>query len=414
MEPRPSPVTFRRVLANRQFFVLWLAQLVSNFGDWLALLALFSLVTFRWQGTPYEVSGIFLAFALPWAFLGPLAGVFVDRWHLKRTMIGSDLIRAGLVVLLAFAGELYQIYAITLALSAVSCFFVPAQTAAIPLLVKREELLVANAINAQAVQLNKIVGPAVAGLLVAWMGESLCFYLDAVSFGISAALLSTIVVARTAEGAGGGVRAVLRDLRAGLTFLWRHPAIRFVVLAMTAAIFAVGAFDALAAVYVRDALGAEAKVFGSIVSLVGAGTIVGSLLIGRFGQQWPRVLLVVLGIFGLGVGVFLLAFSSSLGPALLASFLLGLAAGGVLVPAQTLLQEETPHNILGRLSSSSTAMITVSQLVAVALAGKFAEWMGIRNLYYGVALALLLIALSGYAYARTRGLLKAGPPLVEA
>ncbi|MGH9906498.1 MAG: MFS transporter, partial [Pyrinomonadaceae bacterium] len=96
-----------------------------------------------------------ISFTLPVAILGPIAGVFVDRWNLKRTMIASDLIRAMLAALLAVSTELYQLYLITFALSCVSCFFLPAQMVAIPLLVRKEELLVANSINAQTVSINQ-------------------------------------------------------------------------------------------------------------------------------------------------------------------------------------------------------------------------------------------------------------------
>ncbi|HEX9764701.1 MAG TPA: MFS transporter [Candidatus Acidoferrales bacterium] len=398
-------VSFAQVLRNRQFFVLWVAQLISNFGDWLALLALFSLVAFRWKGTPYEVSGIFIAFALPWALLGPVAGVFVDRWDLKRTMIASDVVRGLLVLLLAFATDVYQVYAVVFALGTVSAFFVPAQNAVIPLLVRREELLVANSINAQTLQLNKIVGPAAAGFLVAAAGEVACFYLDSVSFVLSAALLSLITARRPPSETGRGVAAVLAELRQGLSFLSQHPAVRFVVLAMVAALVAIGAFDALAAIYVRDVLAAESRVFGFIISLIGVGSILGSLVIGRFGQRWSRVLLVVLGIGALGAGVALLALTNTTAVALLISFFLGFGAVGVLVPAQTLIQEETPQALLGRVSSTSWAMLTVAQLVGVGLAGKVAEWVGIRSLYSAIGVALVLIAALSYGYARMRHLL---------
>lgn len=403
-------VSFSQVLRNRQFFVLWLAQLVSNFGDWLALLALFSLVAFRWKGTPYEVSGIFIAFALPWALLGPVAGVFVDRWDLKRTMIASDIVRGALVLLLTFAADVYQVYAVVFALGAVSAFFIPAQNSIIPLLVRREELLVANSINAQTLQLNKIVGPAAAGFVVAAAGERMCFYLDSASFLFSAVLLLLITARRTPTAGGRGPAAVLADLREGLGFLWQHPAVRFVVLAMLAALVAIGAFDALAAVYVRDVLAAESRVFGFIISLIGVGSILGSLAIGRYGQRWSRVLLVVLGIGGIGAGVALLAVTSTTAVALLVSFFLGLGASGAIVPAQTLIQEETPQALLGRVSSTSWAVLTVAQLVGVGAAGKVAEWIGIRSLYSAVGVALVLIAVLSYGYARVRHLLRPPAP----
>ena len=175
MEIRYAPITFRQVLKNKQFFILWLAQLISNFGDWLALLALFSFIAFRLNGTPSQVSWMLISFTLPVAVLGPIAGVFVDRWNLKRTMILSDVVRAIIACGLAFSTEPYQIYFLVFALSSVSCFFLPAQTVAIPLLVSREELLVANSINAQTIQLIRVISPAVAGALVAWAGGKTLF-----------------------------------------------------------------------------------------------------------------------------------------------------------------------------------------------------------------------------------------------
>lgn len=403
-----GPVTFARVLRNRQFLALWLAQLVSSFGDWLALLAVFSLVTFRWQATPHEIAGIFLAFASPFAFFGPLAGVFVDRFDLKRTMIASDIVRALLAAVLVFAGDVGQVYALLLGLSCVSVFFLPAQGAMIPLLVRKEELLVANALNAQTIHLTKIVGPAVAGLLVARAGEGTCFALDALSFVASAALLARLRASRPPVEGRSGVGAVLRDMHEGLRFLLTHAALRFVLFASVAAIFAIGMFDALIAVYVRDVLGSGSQVFGALVAIVGAGTILGAAVIGGYCQAWSRVVLVALGILGLGLGVALLALASRAPAALAASLFLGLSVSAVFIPSQTLAQEETPRELLGRVSSTSIALVTVSQLVGVALAGRIAELTGIRTLYYAVALILTLTGLVGLA--RGRRLRAAGGP----
>lgn len=85
---------------------LSIAQLISTFGDFLAIFGIFSIVSFRLHGSPAQVAGIMVAYMLPQGFVGPAAGVFVDRWNVKRTMIGSDLIRAGLVIFLVFATSL--------------------------------------------------------------------------------------------------------------------------------------------------------------------------------------------------------------------------------------------------------------------------------------------------------------------
>ncbi len=408
-----SRVTFGQVLGNRQFLLLWLAQLVSTFGDWLAIVALFSLLAFRWHGSADQVAGIIVAFLVPMVVLGPLAGVFVDRWHVKRTMIASDLIRAVLAALLAFAATPWTVYVLLAALSGVSSFFLPAQNAAIPRLVRREELLVANSLNAQTIQFNKIVGPAIAGFLVAWAGEKLCFYLDAVSFVASAALLSLVALPHTAAIAQKGVRAVLEELRAGLRYLQEHPALRFVTVAMAAAMFVTGTFNAVVAVYVRDILRSGSSVFGQLIAVIGLGAILGAVLMARFAQRQQKVFLVSLGILGMGAGMFLLTLATTALFAVAFSLSLGIAVSFVLVPSQTLVQEETPRQMLGRVSSTSLSVMMVTQLVGVALAGKLAAWMGIRPLYYVLSILLCMIAIAGYAYARASRLTDAKVPAAE-
>jgi len=231
-----SPVTFRQLVKNRQFIALWVSQLVSSFGDWLAILALFSLVAFKMKSSPYEVAGIMISFIIPMAFLGPVAGVFVDRWDLKKTMIASDILRAVIAALLVLPSELYQIYILVFALSAISCFFLPAQSVAIPLIVRKEELLLANSINAQTIQFNRIISPAVAGLLVAWAGEKLCFYVDSFSFLFSAAVLTRLALRRERAEADKDSRSIIKELSKGLKFIASHRAILFVMISLVAAI----------------------------------------------------------------------------------------------------------------------------------------------------------------------------------
>jgi MFS family permease len=399
-----QPVTFSQVLGNRQFLLLWLAQLVSSFGDWLALLALFSLVTFHWQGGADDMAWVFASFIGPLAVLGPVAGVFVDRWDLKRTMITSDAARAALAIALIAAGNLWQLCLLMALLSCFSAFFLPAQGALIPELVKKEELLVANALNAQTIHLTKIIGPASAGFLVSKFGPQICFLLDSVTFLISASLLFSIHARRPGRTARRGVAAALADLRAGVAFIWTHAALRFVLFAGAAAIFALGVFNALVAIFVRDILHSDAQLFGGLVSVIGMGTILGAAAIGKFAQRVSRVHLVTMGTAGVSLGVALLAFSGSSVVALSASLLLGFAIAGVLIPVQSFSQEETPRELLGRVNSSAISLITLAQMVGVAIAGRLAEQFGIRRLYYGIAVVLLATAALGYSYARREGI----------
>src|SRR5436853_7451230 len=139
-------MTIREVLKIKPVRNLWLAQVVSVFGDFLAIFAVLSYVSFNLHASAAQVTLISVSFMIPFALIGPVAGVFVDRWNVKRTMIASDLIRAGLALLLIFVPGLYGIYAILFALSMVSTFFMPAQSVTVRTLVPPHGLLSANAL----------------------------------------------------------------------------------------------------------------------------------------------------------------------------------------------------------------------------------------------------------------------------
>src|SRR5919206_1747826 len=101
----PAPMTFKDVLRLTVMRRVWYAQVVSLLGDFLALFAVIAVVTYRMHGTPQQVTGVQIAYMLPLAILGPLSGVFVDRWPLKPTLVASDLIRAALVLMLFVASS---------------------------------------------------------------------------------------------------------------------------------------------------------------------------------------------------------------------------------------------------------------------------------------------------------------------
>src|SRR5713101_7609531 len=98
----PQMLTLRQILGEKRFFRLWMGQLVSIFGDFVALFAVQIAVVFRMHGSPGDTTRVMVAFLAPPALIGPVAGVFVDRWNPRRTMIASDLARGVLIVFLAF------------------------------------------------------------------------------------------------------------------------------------------------------------------------------------------------------------------------------------------------------------------------------------------------------------------------
>jgi len=123
----PAPLSMREVLRIPVMRRLWYAQIVSNFGDFLALFAVIGVMTFKLHANAQQITGVQIAYLFPIAILGILAGVFVDRWPLKPTLVSSDLIRGLLCLLLLVSTQIWHFYAILAAISVVSSFFGPAQ-----------------------------------------------------------------------------------------------------------------------------------------------------------------------------------------------------------------------------------------------------------------------------------------------
>src|SRR6266849_220443 len=160
-----APLSFRDVLAIAVMRRVWYAQVVSLFGDFLALFAVIAVVSFRMHGTASQLAGVQIAYMMPFVFVGPIAGVFVDRWPLKPTLVSSDLIRAVFAVLLIPATSVWHVYFVLAALSCVSAFFGPAQQVTIRAYVPIPGLMAANALMQLAFMGSRIVGPATAGAI---------------------------------------------------------------------------------------------------------------------------------------------------------------------------------------------------------------------------------------------------------
>jgi DHA3 family macrolide efflux protein-like MFS transporter len=393
-----TALTVRQVLAEERFFRLWMGQLVSIFGDFVALFAVQVAVVFRLHGTARETTAVMVAFLAPPVLIGPVAGVFVDRWSPRRTMIASDFLRGVLVLFLAFAANLPQIYAVCFTLSCVSSFFLPAQSVTLPLLVGHEGLMAANSVMQQTIQLVRIFSPVVANAVAVWFGEAACYCADSLTFFFSAAMIASLAYDRPVDPAARGFGAVLSELGQGVRFVLMHPAHSFVILSMTAGLLAITCFSALVPVFVRDVLHAGPRLFGTIGSVMGLGSVAGAMAAMRLGRGRAPAHMVSVGMSGIGLSIMLLAAVRNRPVTLICSFAIGVSAAIIMMASTALLQGQTPPEMRGRVSSSAMAMIAMAQTVALVFAGGWAERFGTINLFYASAAMLLAVA---FACARS-------------
>jgi MFS family permease len=180
-----------------------------------------------------------------------------------------------------------------------------------------------------------------------------------------------------------------------MKFILTHPRFSFVILSMTAAMFAMGCFGALMSVYVRDVLGGGTRLFGALGTLIGVGTITGAVIVQKFAKGRSPSHMVSFGIFGVGFFILLLSFFGKPAATLIGAAGIGISVAFIMVAATALLQGETPPEMRGRVSSSSMSLIAISQGIAMLFSGSLATRFGIVNLFYASAALLFLVALGG-------------------
>jgi MFS transporter, DHA3 family, macrolide efflux protein len=383
---------------------LWYAQVISVFGDFLALYAVIGILTFKLHATAQQVTGVQIAYMLPIAVLGILAGVFVDRWPLKPTMISSDSFRAGLVLLLMLARQPWHFYAILAAISIVSSFFSPAQGVAIRSAVPLHGLRSANALMQQVMFGMRIIGPAIASFMVASFGPNSCYVLDSASFVGSAMLIVSITFVQsdqpkakvTAPQVGSSALGqIWVDMKQGIDFIVHHAALLFVILAMAAGMFVLGCFGPLIAVYVRDSLHASTRAFGIVAAMIGLGMLIGINLLNTFGKRLSNTLLVYCGLCGIAVGLVILASLPHIWSTILGNLTVGFSVAGIIVPAQTLFQQATPPELMGRVGSTFMSIVFASQIAGLVLSGMLTQHIGVRQVFVLCAIMLVLLMAAG-------------------
>ena len=284
------------VLRQRDFPLLWFAGLVSLTGDWMLVVAL-PVTVYELTGSALATGGVLAANKLSTLVLGSVAGVFVDRWDRRRTMVVANLVRAPILLLLLAvdsAERVWIVYVVAAAVSAVGQFFRPAENALLPRLVGEEHLVPANALNALNDNLSRLVGPALGGLVAAWLGLGGVAALDAASFLVAAGMIAVIAASTRPERiprpdaattAAGTWAAVWREWLAGLRLIRDNPVLAVVFGVIAVSSLGEGVMETGSWAYVDQAMEGGTWEAGWLMSAKAIGGLVGAVMIGAWGKH---------------------------------------------------------------------------------------------------------------------------------
>lgn len=407
------------LVKTRDFGFLFAGQTISQIGDSLNKVALLWFV-YEMTGSALKMTVVGLLQTLPPLLFGPLIGVYLDRVRKKPVMIGVDLLRTLMVLLIPVlyamgALTLDRLYILVFATAIFSTVFGPALTSAVPLIVPKERLIAANALLQTTTNVGLLVGPAVSGLGIALIGAQNVLYADAATFFISALCLFPIriheTLGRWSAATKGLTEGITTDLLAGFRFVFMEQK-TVTLLMLTATLYSVGisAFIFLLPVFAKDVLGVGPIQLGWLWSALGVGMLLASLSLTSIAQgDVPWRLRFMSG--ALAVGGIAVAALGFLDAPVAAGALIAVIGGSTAMFTPlvwTMLQELTPAHLLGRVFTSFATGGMASSMAGMAGFGWAADHIGPAASLGGISLILLMTAATAWLFsfykAHPRGL----------
>ena len=398
-----------RLALNGSFSALWSGQLVSLFGDRIHQMALAATV-YTVTGSALATALVFVAATLPNLLFSPIAGTLVDRWDHREVLVVSDILRAATVLLIPIAGtvNILLVYPLVFVVTTISIFFRPARVAILPRLVREDELLTANSALWVGETIVDVIGFPLAGLFVALLANSLAvaFWLDSATYLGSALLLSTIVARpipapdlATGTTESDQPTSFRDELVAGWRFLRGDKVLLANTVQATVAQLTVGVLVGLTAVFSEQVFGRQGfdwrAVYGFIEGSQGAGNLIGGFLIGLIGMRLAKGRMIIAGYAFLGLFTTLMALSNNLGLVLAIAFGIGVANMVFIIPSQTLFQERTPPNLIGRVVGFRFSLVFGAMTLSIGFGGILAELVGVTPVIASVGIVTMVAGLAG-------------------
>ncbi|MGZ4148481.1 MAG: MFS transporter [Actinomycetota bacterium] len=358
---------------------LAVARCISVAGSMAAYTALIDLVYRRTHGSTVYLSATILLTIGAVGLLEPVGGAVADRFDRKRVLIWSDLVSAALFVVLALVHAPWQLLTVALMTAVAETPFRAGSVAAVPNLVGDDELIArANGWIGVGSNLGIMLGPALGGVLVGWIGAGPVFVLNAASFVLSAALVWSIHARFTGETAQTHDEG---SFAAGFRFLRRDRVLLVVTLSWMVLLLGMGlgivSDRPVAAHFDAGAVG-----FGVMLGLFGLGSVVGSWAASRIGaEQEPPAL--VLGFVLAGISGIAIALAPAFAIVLAANVTWGFGDAVTVVAEQGIIQRRTPDAVRSRVVAANEALVHAALMVGIVLAGPAIAWVG-PQVTYGI------------------------------
>jgi MFS family permease len=415
MLPTKTPTEmsgYRALFKNRPFIFLWGGQVLSQIADKVLLVMLIALLdTYNIPSrfTASSSSYLMVASTIPAIIFGAAAGIFVDRYPKKQIMVLADVFRACLILLIPLLPKEFAILLlITFAVSTVTQIFAPAEQAAIPLVVKPENLLTANALFTTTQMGSLIVGFAIGEPILTavtnWVGSGAKEIFVAALYLIAAGLGQLVKVQENIVVTDQALRInPWRDFKTGLDYLRSNKLLLNAMTQLAILFSAIAALPVLSIALTTE-IGLPAKQFGFLVAAAGIGLVFGAGILGHWGNRFHHQPLPLIGFVSMGVVLAIFTWVDRIWFGLLLSGILGFGASLIAVPMQTLIQERTPESMRGKVFGFQNNAVNIALSLPLVITGPLTDNFGLRPVLIGMSAIVTLAGI--WAWQSTKNVLE--------
>lgn len=395
-----------KLLKNRNFSLLWLGQIVSQFGDRLTQIAIIGLVYQRSGASSLGLATIMFFTILPVFLIGPVVGVYVDRWDKRRTMYISDFVRGLLIVILGLfvigMKSFVPLYIIIFLVFCLGRFFVPAKMSIIPQLVNKDQIFLANSLVAVTGNVAAILGFGIGGIIVELYSAQGAFFVDAITFFLSSMLV--IFISKSVKGKfksndlveiGKGIvkaeKSLFKEFKEGIHYFLSRESTKFSIKTLSILFACLGALYVVFIVFIQKTLNTGTKDLGFLAVWLGMGIFVGSLIFGRIAHKFALFKAINFMLFLSSLFLVIFIFMLKAIPNAVFACFLALILGGLVAPivvgCNSLIHKKSQDDFLGRVFSSLEVVMHFAFVVFMFIASGLAKVFSPAYVIVGVGIA---------------------------
>ncbi|MDX8342171.1 MFS transporter [Rossellomorea sp. YZS02] len=368
---------------------------ISYIGDFIYLVAL-NLFIFAKTDSVAAVAGLWIIGPIAGIITGFWSGSIIDRLYKKHIMILMDVLRGCFVAVIPLMSELWSIYAVLFIISLCSSFFRPASTAYTVQLVPKENLLRYNSLSSILTTGSLVLGPAIAGALIQFSSYQVAIWCNAVSFLISGVMIFFLpnlhIRSDSTVEKSKYIKIILDDLRMVLHFLKKHRYFLAVYLLFQFIMTLAIALDSQEVVFTQKVIGLTESQFSLLMSITGAGYLIGSILMSMVAKKMTIPYMIGFGTSLFSAGYVIYSFSTTFLVASIGFIILGFFSSFANTGFQTFFQTSIPSHQIGRIGTTLSLFQSSMLIVTILLAGLLSEVYGVKYLVIGTTLIIALIA----------------------